>query len=116
MTAAVFDAVPEPERGTIYATYRKQGATAGWADRPTMILDEWTAYLRGSQIRRELGISGRQETDRHCMTMARYARTLCRMTLLVENYDRTKLVAYCRETLSECRRVIPEWDASIECE
>ena len=115
-TAAVFDAVPEPERGTIYATYRRQGEAGPWADRPTMILDEWTAYLRGAQIRQELGIAGRQETNRHCMTMARYARTLCRMTLSVKNYERTKLVDFCRATVAECRTAIPEWDATIEFE
>lgn len=115
-TGDLFRAIPEDERGTIWDTYQRQGVTEGWRDRPTMVLDEWTAYLRGSMIRRELGIAARQETDRHCETMARYARVLCRLTLNAKNYDRTKLVAYCRSTLSECRRVIPEFDPTIEFE
>jgi hypothetical protein len=115
-TAEVFSAVPEHERGTIYVTYLRQGQSEGWADRPTMILDEWTAYLRGSTIRRELKIASRQETDRHCMTFARYSRVLCRMARRCEGYDRRKLVDFCRRTLADCRQTITDWDTSIEFE
>jgi hypothetical protein len=113
-TDAVFAAIPEAERGTIFATYRKQGQSGGWADRPTMILDEWTAYLRGSTIRRELKIANRQETDRHCMTFARYSRVMVRMAKRCEGYDHARLRDFCDKTLADCRRVIPEWDVSFD--
>lgn len=112
-TAALFLAIPPDHRGSIYETYRRQGEAEGWRDRPTMVLDEWVAYLRGSQIRRELGIKSRSETDRHGMTMARWAQTLYKMSRNCEGYDPEPLRDWCRWTLHECKRVIPEWDDNI---
>ncbi len=112
-TAEVFAAVPADERGTIYETYRRQGLSAGWRDRPTMVLDEWVAYLRGSTIRRELRLAARQETDRHCVTMARYSRVMYRLARQREEYDSTRLRDFCRRTARDCQAVIPEWPADL---
>jgi hypothetical protein len=112
-TPDVFASIPQSERGTIYATYLRQGEQEGWRDRPTMVLDEWVAYLRGAQIRNELSIASRSETNRHCMTMARYARTLCKRANACETYNSEKLVDFCRRTLADCKKTIPEWDPTI---
>jgi hypothetical protein len=115
-TADLFARIPPDERGTIYETYRRQGVSEGWANRPTMVLDEWVAYLRGSQIRRELSLQVRGETNRHAMSMARYSRTLYKMSREVKGYDYSRLRDFCRWTLSECREAIPEWDTTIRFE
>lgn len=112
-TADLFAAIPPEDRGTIYETYRRQGVSEGWANRPTMVLDEWVAYLRGSQIRRELSLEIRRETHRHAMSFARYSRTLYKMSREVDGYDHARLRDFCRWTLNECREVIPEWDNTI---
>lgn len=112
-TADVFASMPPEMRGPIYDTYRKQGMAEYWQGRPTMLLDEWTAYLRGSQIRREMGITKRQETDRYCQEMARYAEHLYNLAKLIPDYDHITLRDFCRDTLAECKATIPEWDEPV---
>lgn len=110
LTEQVFRNIPVAKRGTIYETYRQQGNSEYWQTRPLMLLDEWTAYLRGSTIRRELGWTKRVETDRHCATMAGYCEVMWEMSTRCEGYDHAALRAFCLDMLDDCRRVIPEWD------
>ena len=110
LTDAVFARVPPRRRGTIFDTYRRQGRDTYWQTQPLMLVDEWVAYLRGSQIRKELGWSKRAETNRHCATMAGYCEVLCDMAAEVPSYDVSVLKDFCREIANECRATIPEWD------
>jgi hypothetical protein len=75
-----------------------------------MLCDEWVAYLRGSQIRKELGWDRRRETNVYCATMADYSQVLCDMAKQVPNYDSSVLVGFCRGIANDCRATIPEWD------
>ncbi len=109
-TEAVFANVPPERRGPIYETYLRQGRSEYWRDKPVMILDEWVAYLRGSQIRRELGWEKRQETDRYCAVMADYSAVMHRMAMDIPDYDCSVLTLFCRDIANECRATIPEWD------
>lgn len=109
-TSTVFASVPAERRGPIYETYRKQGATEYWQDRPTMILDEWRAYLVGSKVRREMRIEKRQETERYCAEMAGYAERLYTLAKEVPDYDHLALQSFCQDMLQECRATIPNWD------
>lgn len=109
-TARVFAMVPAEQRGTIYETYRTQGAHAAWRDQPLMVLDEWVAYLRGSQIRKELGWAKRRETEVHCATLANYAAILHRLARDCPDYDCRELTAFCREIDADCRVIISDWD------
>lgn len=109
-TDMVFASVPPERRGPIFDTYRKQGRSPYWQDRPVMLLDEWVAYLRGSKIRREMGITKRQETDRYCAEMAGYCEQMYRMAKKIPGYDHPALQSFCVDILRECRATIPEWD------
>jgi len=100
-TAFVFASVPAERRGPIYETYRKQGATEYWQDRPTMILDEWRAYTVGSLVRQELGLKTRAETVAHAMTMARFSK----QAKEIPEYDMAELTKFCRWNLGECHRI-----------
>lgn len=109
-TDAVFASMSPERRGPIFDTYRKQGRTEYWRDRPVMLLDEWVAYLRGSQVRREMGIQKRQETDRYCAEMAGYCEQMYNLAKAIPDYDHQPLRDFCRDTLWECRESIPNWD------
>jgi hypothetical protein len=116
VTERVMAAVPEDQRGSIYPTYLRQGRTEYWSRQPLMILDEWTAYLHGSIARRELSLDARQESDRNCLTFARYAGVLWRMAKECEGYDATELQRFCRWNLARCKEAIPDqtWDVSFD--
>lgn len=109
LTAEVFSVVPEAERGTIYETYRQQGATQYWQTQPLMVVDEWVAYTHGSMTRRELQIPTRQESDRHCATMAGYVWHLHRLAKAKPGYPINDLTQFCRWNAERCRRFIPDW-------
>jgi len=109
-TERVFRAIPIEKRGSIYRTYLTQGMDAYWRDRPTMILDEWVAYLRGSQVRKELAWTRRKETTTYCAVCADWAQVLYQMSLSIEGYNHAALRDVCREIVAECREAIPEWD------
>lgn len=106
----VFTSIPPAARGPIWNTYRKQGQSEYWRDRPTMLCDEWVAYLRGSQIRREMGTAKRQETDRYCAEMCGYVHHMCEQSKFIPGYDHDALRSFCRDILAECRATITEWD------
>ena len=108
-TAELFSVIPEAERGSIYHTYRQQGESEYWQTRPTMVLDEWVAYTHGSMVRRELKLEIRQESDRHCATMAGYAWHLHRLAKREAGYPINELRAFCRWNEDRCRRFIPDW-------
>lgn len=110
LTAQVFAQIPEDRRGTIYRIYLIQAGDSYWQANSLMILDEWVAYLRGCQIRKELGLERRQETVRYCALMAGYAVVLYRMSQSCDGYDHEALRDFCREILAQCRETIPEWD------
>lgn len=109
-TDTVFASIPPERRGPIYDTYRKQGMSPYWQERPTMLLDEWVGYLRGCQVRREMGIQKRQETDRYCAEMASYVEHMYTLSKRVPEYDHEALRSFCKDILKECRETIPEWD------
>lgn len=109
VTDAVFNAIPDDMRGDIWKTYRDQGRTEYWSTRPLMILDEWCAYYSGSKARQELALPDRQESDRHCATMAGYAAVLLRMARQCEGYPHSELQMFCEWHEQRCRRVIPGW-------
>lgn len=108
-TDELFSVVPVEERGSIYETYRQQGATEYWRLRPTMVLDEWVAYTHGSMARQELRLEIRQETDRHCATMATYSWHLLRLARREPAFPINELRDFCRWNDDRCRRFIPDW-------
>lgn len=110
VTGTVLDAIGSDLRGDIWKTYREQGRSEYWHTRPLMLLDEWVAYYAGSKARRELGLQTRQESDRHCAEMARYAAHLCRMAKACEGYPHKELLDFCVWQEERCRRLIPEWN------
>ena len=110
LTAEVFAAVPEDERGTIYETYRKQGESEYWVAQPLMVVDEWVAYTHGSMTRRELGIQERQESDRFCAVMATYVWHMHRLAKRVPQYNSKDLTDFCRWNEERCRVHIPDWE------
>lgn len=109
LTSQVFAAVPEAERGTIYETYRTQGQDPYWEVQPLMVVDEWVAYTHGSLARRDLAVTVRQETDRHCATMATYAWHLHRLAKAKPEYPIKDLTEFCRWNEERCRTFIPDW-------
>lgn len=110
LTAEVFAAIPESERGTIYETYRQQGQNDYWAVQPLMVLDEWCAYLAGSSARVQLGWEKRQESDRHAATMATYAWYLQRLANKAPEYNPADLNAFLVWMDERSRLTIPKWD------
>lgn len=110
LTAEVFAAVPESERGDIYETYRKQGESEYWVAQPLMLCDEWIAYTHGSITRQQMGIAARQETDRHCATMANYVWHLRRLAQAKRDYPIKDLNEFCRWNEERCRVFIPDWE------
>lgn len=109
LTAEVFAAIPKEERGSIYETYRKQGATEYWSVQPLMLLDEWAAYTSGSITRGELKLPNRQESDRHCAEMATYVWHLWSMAKALQQYDSRDLTEFCRWNDERCKLRIPGW-------
>jgi hypothetical protein len=109
MTAEVFAAVPAEERGSIFDTYRRQGEHQYWATQPLMVVDEWLAYTAGSLARRELALPNRQESDRHCATMATYVWHLHRLASAKPEYPIKELTDFCRWNEERCRVFIPDW-------
>lgn len=114
ITANVLMEVPEAERGTIFRTYYNQGRTDYWAAQPLMILDEWCAYIAGSQARSEMSQESRRETTVHCATFARYAEVLYRLAKDCREYPADELRTFCLWQLDRCRSAIPEWDTLSE--
>lgn len=110
LTAEVFAAVPEEERGDIYETYRRQGESEYWIAQPLMVVDEWVAYTHGSLARRELALPTRQESDRYCATMGTYVWHLHRLAKARPDYPIKDLTEFCRWNDERCRTFIPEWD------
>jgi len=110
ITEQVFAQIPVAKRGNIYDTYLNQARSDYWSTRPVMILDEWVAYLRGAQVRQELGWLKRGETVTYCVTMAEYAHVLYRMAREIPDYDHDALQEVCAEILEECRQTIPGWE------
>lgn len=110
-TERVFAAVPITKRGTIYNTYLAQGRTEYWSTQPLMILDEWQAYIAGSQARAQMNMRQRGETTVHCATMAGYAEVLYRLAKECREYPITDLKNFCNYQLDRCREIIPEWDS-----
>lgn len=106
----VFTSVPPAARGPIWNTYRKQGQSEYWRHNALMLCDEWVAYLRGSQIRQEMGITKRGETDRYCAEMAGYTERMYNLARQIEGYDHRSLQSFCKDILSECKASIPGWD------
>lgn len=106
----VFASIPPEQRGPIFNTYRQQGQSEYWRFNGCMLLDEWVAYLRGSQIRREMGITKRQETDRYCAEMAGYSERMYNLAKEIPGYDHKALQSVCKDILWECRESIPDWD------
>jgi hypothetical protein len=109
LTARVFAAVPQAERGRVYETYRQQGESEYWVAQPLMLVDEWVAYTHGSLARRELGIPTRQESDRYCAEMGTYVWHLHRLAKAKPEYPIAELTAFCRWNEERCRIFIPEW-------
>lgn len=110
---AVFTSIPPERRGPIWNTYRKQGQSEYWQRNALMLCDEWVAYLRGSQIRREMGIAKRAETDRYCAEMARYTEHMYNLAKRIEGYDHGSLRSFCQDILWECKESIPGWDEKV---
>lgn len=110
-TERVFQAVPESKRGSIYQTYLNQGRTDYWSTQPLMILDEWQAYIAGSQTRAQILTRQRKETTVHCATFAIYAETLYRLAKECREYPITDLKNFCNHQLDRCREIIPDWDS-----
>jgi hypothetical protein len=109
LTAEVFAAIPKEERGSIYETYRRQGATEYWSVQPLMLLDEWAAYTSGSITRGELKLATRQESDRYCAEMATYAWHLWTMAKALPQYNSRDLTEFCRWNEERCKLRIPGW-------
>lgn len=109
-TAAVFAAIPERHRTSIYETYRRQGMDEYWASQPLMVLDEWNAYLAGATARNQISVANRKETTVHCATLAAWAATLYRMAKDVPEYPITELKTFCDWQLDRCRGAITDWD------
>jgi len=109
LTAEVFAAIPAEDRGSIYETYRQQGATEYWSIQPLMLLDEWCAYTSGSITRGELKLGNRQESDRYCAEMATYVWHLWRMSQALPHYDSRDLTEFCRWNEERCKLRIPGW-------
>lgn len=109
VTEEVFNAVPEPERGPIWKTYRDQGRTEYWSTQPLMLLDEWAAYLAGSMTRRELRLDVRRETEVYCAEMAGYAHRMYVMAKAIPTYPIKDLREFCLYQSERCRRTIPDW-------
>ena len=110
LTAEVFAAIPKDQRGSIYETYRRQGASDYWSVQPLMLLDEWCAYTSGSITRQELALPSRQESDRHCAEMALYAWHLWKMAKALPHYDSRDLTDFCRWNNERCKLRIPRWE------
>jgi hypothetical protein len=111
LTAEVFAAIPAEDRGSIYETYRQQGATEYWSIQPLMLLDEWAAYTSGSITRGELKLATRQESDRYCAEMATYAWHLWRLAKALPQYDSRDLTEFCRWNEERCSLHVPGWKA-----
>jgi len=109
LTAQVFAAIPESERGSIYETYRRQGESEYWLAQPLMVVDEWVAYTHGSIARREMDLPNRRDSDRHCAQMANYAWHLHRLAKERPHYPIKDLTLFLRWNDERCRRCIPDW-------
>ena len=111
LTAEVFAAIPAEDRGAIYETYRRQGATEYWAVQPLMLVDEWCAYTAGSLTRAEMQLTTRQESDRYCAEMATYVWHLWRLAKALPQYDSRDLTEFCRWNDERCSLRVPGWRA-----
>lgn len=105
----LFIHIPDADRGIIYDTYKRQSESQYWADRPTMVLDEWIAYTHGSMVRKELALEGRSETDRFCAIMATYCWHLIRL-LDDKGKNTRELKQFCRWNEKRCSITINHWD------
>ena len=77
--------VPTELRGDVWGLY--MAGQQEWDDRPLYICDEWTAYINGAMVGKELGKVGNRSMEhdvRHCVEFAGYASALL---VAIERHD-----------------------------
>ena len=85
--------VPQSLRGGVYNLYMVQQA-GSWNDTPLYIFDEWVAYTNGSEVRKDLGITGRAETVTYMMEFNVYSMSLAMVVKEKGGYDDTQFKAF----------------------
>lgn len=89
--------VPKSLRGSVYKLYLVEQAASGWDDRSLYLLDEWTSYTNGSEVRKDLGMEKRAETVRYMLEFSVYVMTLTKVIAEKEpSYDGKELKDFVR--------------------
>jgi hypothetical protein len=100
-------AVPPKLRGAIYQSYLVNQAKLRVLDEePLYLLNEWLAYIHGSQIRKEIGWTKRGETLRHMAEMGVYVSVLVDLTEKLDTtYDLGPLITFIRWNAARGREI-----------
>jgi len=76
--AEVAATVPRSLRGEAYQVYLIQ-SQRDWNDLPLFVLDEWSAYLAGAQVRADVGDPAATHNARHALEMMVYSFAVCQV-------------------------------------
>ena len=98
--------VPKSLRGSVYKLYLVDQAASGWDDRALYLLDEWTSYTNGSEVRKDLGMEKRAETVRYMLEFSVYVMTLTKVVAEKEpSYDAKKLKDFVRWNVERSMKI-----------